>query len=99
MLIVRITPQQMVKPAGIVAGNWRIDIDDDSGSPAFPSYQGAAPEMPWPTTLAPGSYRIRGRRLDAEGSQVGGVAETVYGWSGEGAEMIDVAGGVSVVNV
>lgn len=100
MLIVRIATQPIVKPAGRTGGNWRIDIEEAAnGAPAVAPYEGAAPEMPWPVSLPVGSYRVKGRRLDTESANLGSMAEAIYDWTGEGAEMVDVAAGISVVNV
>lgn len=100
MLIVRIATTPIPKPAGRNGGLWRIDIEEAvGGAPAVPAYEGVAPEMPWPTSLPVGDYRLKGRRLDTESASLGSTAEAIYPWTGEGAEMVDVAGGISVVNV
>jgi hypothetical protein len=99
MLIIRIATTPIVKPAGVVPGNWRFDIEESNGAPAMAPILSASSDVPWPTALPPATYRLKGRRVDAEGQTIGSVSESTYIWSGEGAEMVDVAAGISVVNV
>ena len=98
MKMIRITPLPIARPAGVTGGNWRIGVDTAGGSPAMPTYEGAANETPWPTTLPAGTYTLRGRRLDTAGNPLGGEVTGTYVWNGEASETVDVAGGIGVVD-
>jgi hypothetical protein len=98
MLLIRVATQSIPLPTGKTGGNWFITVRQN-GDGVMAPYLGAAPETPFPTTLPAGTYELSGQRLDSNGAPLGPVFAANYDWTGEGAEMVDVAAGISVVNV
>jgi hypothetical protein len=98
MLLIRIATQPVIKPAGRTGGNWMIRIQQN-GDDVVPFYSGATPEREFPTSLPVGTYQLVGRRMDSNNNLLGDDQTTTYEWTGEGAEMVDVAAGISVVIV
>jgi hypothetical protein len=99
MLLIRIATSTMVKPAGKTGGQWHLRVNVPGTNALVHEYTGAVAECPWPTELPVGNYLLAGERLDTDGLRLGNQVEGSYNWTGEGAEMVDVAAGISVVNV
>lgn len=70
-----------------------------NGDNMVPPYFGVDPQTPWPTSLPAGTYGLVGQRLDTNNNSIGPQADGSYDWDGVGAETVEVAGSIGVIEV
>lgn len=99
MKVIKITPATIAKPVNQTGGNWMIRVVNDGGGNVVPTYFGAEPQTPWPISLPPGTYGLIGQRLDTNNNALGPEVSGSYEWDGVGAETVEVAGSIGVIDV
>lgn len=85
MQTITLTTQQIPKPAGRVAGNWRIGLKDTLGN-LVRDYSGVVPQVLF-EDVANGQYVIFAQRLDTAGAVIDGIERPFTVTDGE---LVDV---------